>query len=144
MSDPKVVVWLLMEQGGTTLFTLRKTESRPFGGQWALPGDVMPDEESAAETVARVGSDHLDISVADFDFVHTLYMKDDGVDYAVNVFRVTAFEGNPRYRESGPYAEARWATLEDIPSLPEGLRALLKVETGNSGNQGARHAATDR
>lgn len=127
MSDPKVLVWLLLEQDGAVLLARRKSDRPPFASQWVLPGDVMPEEESASETAQRVGQDELDIRVSRDEFVETLYLEDGGVEYAVNVFRVD-YEGRPRYRESGPYTEVRWALASVLVAwqgLPRSLADLL-------------------
>ena len=127
MSEPRVLVWLLIERAGAVLLVRRKADRPPFAGQWLLPGDAMPAEESASETVERVGREELGVSVTGEEFVETLSLRDGRAEYAVNVFRV-GVEGTPRYRESGPYAEARWAPPSELPeALPEGLAALLRL-----------------
>ena len=128
MSDePKVAVWLVLEQEGALLVTRRKPDVRPFGGDWGLPGDVMQEEESAAETMARVGLEMLDIRVTEETFVETVHLKDGARDYAINVFAI-GFAGHPRYRESGPFAEVSWslpADLEALHGFPVALAEML-------------------
>jgi ADP-ribose pyrophosphatase YjhB (NUDIX family) len=125
-----VLIWLLMELDGGVLLARRKPDSRPLAGQWTLPGDIMRSDESSAETIWRVGREMLDIQVIHETFVDTLYIKDNGLDYAINVFSL-AFEGQPRYRESGPFAEVRWCLPAELPKpLPEGLAVLLRQEGG--------------
>ena len=132
----RVLVWLLVERDGAVLLARRKADEPPFAGMWVLPGDRMPEEESAAETLARVGKQELDAEVAMESFVDTLTLREGDADYAVNVFRV-AVEGHPRYRESGPYEEAAWAPLNDIrgaglampPALLDALSALAEEGT---------------
>ncbi len=122
----RVLVWLLMERDGAVILVNRKRP--PFRELWTLPGDAMPEEESASETVARVAGDDFGLSVRGEEFVETLELNEGSVDYAVNVFRV-AFESPPRYRESGPYAEVGWVApseLDDLDiTLPPALRGLL-------------------
>ena len=129
-AEPNVLVWLLIEQEGAVLLGRRKAEQPPFAGQWVLPGDEMPEEESASETAARFAREQLDVRVGGEEFVDTLYLEDGGVEYAANLFRVTAYEGKPRYRESGPYVEVRWllpAELweEGLYPMPAPLRTVL-------------------
>jgi NUDIX domain len=107
MSEQTVLVWLLLEQDGAVLLARRKSDHPPFAGQWVLPGDTMPDAESATETAERAGHDQLDVQVTGDEFVDTLYLQDAGIDYAANIFRVN-YEGRPRFRESGPYIDVRW------------------------------------
>jgi ADP-ribose pyrophosphatase YjhB (NUDIX family) len=124
-----VLVWLLLERDDAVLFALRKGDEAPFAGQLTLPGAEMREEESAVETIGRVAREELGIAVTGEEFVDTLYLKEAGNDYPTNVFRVTAFEGRPRFRESGPYEDVRWglrAELSDetLPLAPA-LRSLL-------------------
>ena len=126
--EPKVLVWLLMEQDGGVLLARRKMEARPLGGQWVLPGDRLTEEESSSETIWRVGREMLDIQVIHDSFVDTLYIKERGVEYAINVFSI-AFEGTPRFRQSGPYAEVRWVSPNDLPRpINDSLAVLLQQE----------------
>ena len=140
MSEPQVLIWLLMEMDGGVLLARRKPDARPLAGQWTLPGDLMAIEESSAETIWRVGREILDVQVIHETFVDTLYIKESGLDYAINVFSI-AFEGEPRYRESGPFAEVRWCLPAELPKpLPEGLAVLLQ----QSGARPPREARTQQ
>lgn len=123
----KVLIWLLFEQDGAVLLTRRKDDEPPFAGQWVLPGDVMEVEESASETVQRVSRDELNARVSAEEFVDTFYLTEQDTIYAVTVFKALSFEGHLRYRESGPYAEARWALPDALPSpQPQALAEMLR------------------
>ena len=131
-----VLVWLLLEQEGAALLARRKADRPPFAGQWTLPGDTMAIDESASETIARCGREQLDVSVRSEDFVATLDIAEDEIEYAVNVFRV-AFLGRPRFRESGPYDEVRWLLPADFADdsivMPDALRdALISTADGST------------
>ena len=130
MNEPQVLVWLLMEQDGGVLLARRKTESRPLGGQWVLPGERMTEQESSSETIWRVGREILDVQVIHDTFVDTLYIKEGAAEYAVNVFSI-AFEGTPRYRESGPYAEVRWVSPNALPRPINDSLAVLLQQAGS-------------
>ena len=113
----------------------RKTVETPFAGQWVLPGDEMAEDESALETLVRVGREELGAGVSGDTFVETLEILEGGNSYNVNVFRVSLV-GHPRYRESGPYEEAAWAPLADLRSAglampPQLLDALVAQNEGN-------------
>ena len=130
MNDPKILVWLLIEQDGTVLLGRRKPDRPPFADIWTLPGGLMREEESASETVARLGREQLDITPAAEEFVHRLNLQEGGVDYAINVFRVAFYTGRPRFRESGPYMDVRWVSLPELRDdtaheMPELLRESL-------------------
>jgi ADP-ribose pyrophosphatase YjhB (NUDIX family) len=123
-----VLVWLLIEQNGAVLFALRKPGRPPYAGHLVLPGDEMLGDESATETLERVGREELDLRITGEEFVDTFFFKEDTKAYAVNVFRV-GYAGQPRFRESGPFVDVRWGRRDEIadPSLPvpEPLRRLL-------------------
>jgi ADP-ribose pyrophosphatase YjhB (NUDIX family) len=122
----RVMIWLLFEQEGAVLLTRRKADRRPFAGTWTLPGEVMRFDESASETLQRFASAELDVRVSAEEFVDTFYLTESGTTYAVTVFKPASFEGRPRYRESGPYEEARWSLPDDLPSpAPAALVEML-------------------
>jgi ADP-ribose pyrophosphatase YjhB (NUDIX family) len=126
MTEQRVLAWMLIEEAGAVLLARRKAERAPFAGQWTLPGDVMEEWESASETLARFARDQLGVSITSEEFVDTLVMSESEIEYAANVFRV-AIEGRPRYRESGPYDDARWVLPAESPQpIAEPLATLLK------------------
>ena len=124
------LVWLLIEQEGAALLGRRKPDSPPAAGLWTLPGDTMPEDESASETIARFAREQLDITVRSETFFDTLALSEDGTDYDVNIFRVT-YIGRPRFRESGPYDDVRWQLLSELDDasipMPDALRASLST-----------------
>lgn len=126
--EERVLVWLLLRREEALLLALRKPDRPPFAGRFVLPGEEMEPEESASETIGRVAREELDVRVTGEEFFDTLYVEDGGRPYAINVFRITSFEGRPRFRESGPYQDVRWGLPSDLqdPTLPiaEGLRGL--------------------
>jgi ADP-ribose pyrophosphatase YjhB (NUDIX family) len=141
MAD-KVLVWLLVEHEGTVLLVRRKPDEPPFGDQWVLPGDEMPEYESAAETLARVGKEELGVEVSMDSFFDTIELADGDDTFAVNIFRV-AVDGRPRYREDGPYEEAAWAEPAALPEsglrMPSQLLATLTEQ-----KQEGAHDADDQ
>jgi len=126
MNQQIVLVWLLLEHDGAVLLARRKSDQPPFAGQWVLPGDAMPEVESATETAERAGRDQLDVRVTEDEFVETLYLHDAGIDYAANIFRVT-YEGRPRFRESGPFLEVRWVLPSALVAWQGMPKALIDV-----------------
>ena len=136
MIESRVLVWLLLEDEGAVLLALRKDDKPPFATQWTLPGDVMSIDESASETIARCGREHLDVSVRSEDFLATLEIAEGEVEYAVNVFSVVIL-GKPRFRESGPYDDVRWLLPSEIEAdesitMPVELRQILTSVAGRS------------
>jgi ADP-ribose pyrophosphatase YjhB (NUDIX family) len=133
VSNARVLVWLLLEQEDAVLLALRKPDRPPLAGRWQLPGDLMPTDESADETLARCAREQLDLRLEGNQFVDTLYLAENAQELAVNVFRV-GYEGRPRFRASGPFAEVRWLLRADLPRLDgmvPGLRDLLLAGAGS-------------
>jgi len=117
---------MLVENEGALLLVQRKRP--PFRDFWTLPGDLVGEGESAEDTLSRVAEDHLGVRLQGQELVDTLTIADGGVEYDASVYRI-GFEGRPRYRESGPYAEIGWAEpgeLEQLDiTLPQALRDLI-------------------
>jgi SAM-dependent methyltransferase/ADP-ribose pyrophosphatase YjhB (NUDIX family) len=129
-----ILVWLLFEDGDEVLLARRARDGGPFAGQWTLPGDAVPEEESAEETLRRFARESLGVDVQGEEFEETLYLSDGGQNFVTNVFRVTAFTGELRFRR-GAFEEARWlprAELGDADalSIPQDLRDLLAGPSG--------------
>jgi ADP-ribose pyrophosphatase YjhB (NUDIX family) len=122
------MVWMLIENEGAVLLAQRKQESEVFAGRWTLPGDVQNEEESASDTLARVAAQDFGVELQGEEFVEKLYVSTGGRQHQIDVYRV-GFEGNPRFRESGPYEEVGWAEpaeLDDLDiEIPAALREFL-------------------
>jgi hypothetical protein len=108
-----VLVWLLIETEDSVLVARRKPDEPPFAGEWTLPGDELRKGQAPSSFIALYGKDQLDIQVMGDEPFQTLHLDDGDQVYAVAVHRV-GFEGRPRFRESGPYAEMGWAPLGDL------------------------------
>ena len=122
----KVLIWLLFENDGAVLLTRRKTDEPPFAGYWTLPGDLMRLEESASETVKRFAQNELNVQVTAEEFIDTFYLNEGKDSFAVTVFKPASLEGNLKYRQSGPYEEARWALPSDLPTpIHEALAEMI-------------------
>jgi ADP-ribose pyrophosphatase YjhB (NUDIX family) len=132
MTGQQIVhVWMLIVQDGAMLSGLRKNDQPPFAGRWALPGEVMREDESSSETLSRFAREQLGVAIASEEFDDTLYLQDGGAEHAINVFRVH-LDGHPRFRESGPYAQMRWVAASEVDDpaaypAPAQLREYLKA-----------------
>jgi ADP-ribose pyrophosphatase YjhB (NUDIX family) len=122
------MVWMVIENDGAVLLAQRKPDSEVFAGRWTLPGEVKAEGESDSEVLARVAADDFGIQLQAEEFVERLYVSTGGRQHQVSIYRV-GFEGLPKFRESGPYAEVGWAEpgeLDDLDiELPQALREFL-------------------
>lgn len=128
-----ILAWLLFEAGGAVL--LGKRRLPPFAGLWTLPGEIMPDHESAEETVARFARENLGVRVTEEEFEETLYITEGGDNFVTNVFRILGFEGQLKFRTSGPFEEMRYVDLAEAADAdrfptPAALRAWLFPDGG--------------
>src|SRR5436190_13812176 len=119
------LAFFLIEQVGHVLLVRRKDAATPFAGQWALPGDILRQSETAPEAVIRFARDELAITVLGTELLETCQLESDEGLHQTWVYRV-GFEGGLRYRSSGPFAETAWATAPNLPSpMPRALQDLL-------------------
>jgi SAM-dependent methyltransferase len=129
MTTQSILVWMLFESDGEVLLARRPEDGGAFAGQWTLPGGVMPDDESDEETLQRLAREDLGVAVTQEEFEETLYLSEGERNLVTNIFRVTGFEGELRFRR-GAYAEARWVEASELRqsdayAMPEELRQLL-------------------
>ena len=129
MSD-HVLVWLLLEQDGAVLLGRRKADRPPFAGQWVLPGDEMPDEESASETLAalRPRAARRRSCPRSSSSTRSRWSRP-ATSTRVNIFRVAAGRpaALPRERPLRRGALGHAARRSPTPrtySMPDALRAL--------------------
>jgi SAM-dependent methyltransferase/ADP-ribose pyrophosphatase YjhB (NUDIX family) len=132
--NQSILVWLLFEEGGELLLARRARDDAPFAGLWTLPGEAMPGEESAEETLRRFARESLGVEVLAEEFEETLYLSDAGQNFVTNVFRVTDFAGELRFRR-GAFEEARWLDRSELADagaypMPQDLRDLLAGPPG--------------
>lgn len=111
--EHEVMVWLLIEDNDSVLVARRKDDEPPFGGDWVLPGEVLPRGRNPEDLIAEYGRDQLDVQVMGSEPFETLHLDDGDATYAIAVHRV-GYEGRPRFRESGPYQEVGWAPLGEL------------------------------
>ncbi len=112
-NEHTVLVWLLIEDNDSVLLARHKDGEPPFAGGWTLPGDVLPRGKSPDDLIAEFAKDQLDIQVMGSEPFQTLHIDDGDKTYAVAIHRV-GYEGHPRFRESGPFAEVGWAARGDL------------------------------
>jgi ADP-ribose pyrophosphatase YjhB (NUDIX family) len=122
------MVWMLIENEGAVLLAQRKPDSEVFAGRWTLPGEVRAEDESDAETLARVAADDFGIELRGEELVEKLHVSTGGRQHQISVYRV-GFEGSPKFREAGPYVEVGWAEPDELDDLdielPPALREFL-------------------
>lgn len=119
------MVWMLIENEGAVLLAQRKPESEFFAERWTLPGDVSAEDESPSDTLARVAAEDFGVELQGEEFVEKLYVSAGGRQHQIDVYRV-GFEGSPKFRESGPYAEVGWAEPGELDELDIELPGALR------------------
>jgi len=120
----------LIERRGRVLVVQRKVEATPFPNAWLLPTTIVSEGDSAEEALEAHGQRDLNVQFAPPQFAETLSIVDeaDGGRYVANVFRVSVFEGELRFRAASDYQDARWLTSDELSSvaMPDTLREWLQ------------------
>src|SRR3989304_4351249 len=119
-------VWLLVEHEGAVLLALRRDDGGAFAGRWTLPGGEAGPPGPAGAPAPRLASKQLATEVMGLAPFSTLSVDDAGVARTVDVLRI-GYEGRPRYRPSGPFAEVGWAD----PAEPDALGIQLPPGLGS-------------
>jgi ubiquinone/menaquinone biosynthesis C-methylase UbiE/ADP-ribose pyrophosphatase YjhB (NUDIX family) len=126
---PEILSLALFERGSRVLVAHRKSDRAPFAGQWLLPAGPVANDDSAEEALERHTFGDLNVQIATPTFVETLYLEDsDGRRYVANIFRVTRYEGDLRFRTAGDYQDVRFLEPDELAqlSMPPLLREWLR------------------
>ena len=113
---PELLSLALFERDGKLLATRRKENRPPFAGRWFLPAAVVGERDSAEEAIEDHAFKDLGVEIETPEFVETLYLEDDATRerYVANVFRISNYEGELRFRAAGDYDDARWLSPGEV------------------------------
>jgi len=127
---PEILSLALFARTTRTLVVRRKADAPPFAGRWLLPGGVVAGDEAAEEALERHCFHELGVETQSLEFTETLYLEDEatGRRYVANVFRVSGYQGDLRFRSAGHYDDARWLTSDELAQIemPAPLRDWLR------------------
>ena len=96
------------------------------GGLWEFPGGKVELDESVQDALVRELSEELDIEASHYTPLIRVQHDYDGRQVMLDVWRVTAFEGEPRGREG---QQIRWVSLAGLKdySFPAANRPILQA-----------------
>lgn len=118
------------------LLVTQRSDEKPYGGYWELPGGKVEGTESPEEALCRELAEELGISVKNFQPLEVLKhnYKDSDLIAILHFFKVSAFDGEPCAKEN---QNLRWIEPKDVPELDflPADRALLNrlFPVGQSG-----------
>ena len=122
----KIVVAALIERNGKYLIAKRKVDAA-LGGLWEFPGGKVEDGEPVVVALHRELHEELGVVVRTAE--SWLQIRHDYPDKCVwlDVWRVTAWEGEPEGREGQPLTWALPANLAGLtfPAADEPIIAAL-------------------
>ncbi|MDQ7015082.1 MAG: Nudix family hydrolase [Gammaproteobacteria bacterium] len=121
----QVVLAAIFDAKGRLLITRRAKQAHQ-GGFWELPGGKQETGETLFVALQRELQEEVGIRItASTPLINITHVYPD-VTVCLNVWRVTAFEGEATAREGQPL---RWIELSELPkySFPKANRAILQA-----------------
>lgn len=121
----RVAVAVISNPKGEILLT-RRANDKHQGGLWEFPGGKCEPGEAVFDTLVREISEELDIKVtAAAPLISIPYQYPD-LHVLLEVYRVTAFNGQPRGAEGQPM---QWVSPEQLDSiaLPAANRPIVRA-----------------
>ncbi len=125
-----VAVGVILDDQGRVLLARRPVQVHQ-GGLWEFPGGKVDAGESVAEALARELTEELAIQVEATQPL--LEIRHDYPDKSVllDVWLVTAFEGDPRGNEGQPieWAEVKQLADYEFPAANQAIVSALQART---------------
>jgi len=104
----------VIEREGRILICRRRLD-QDHAGKWEFPGGKLEDGEQPRAAVVRELREELAIEArVDSEIDRYRYEYPGRKPIELVFFRVTEFDGEPRYDE---FAEVRWAERRDLPTF---------------------------
>jgi 8-oxo-dGTP diphosphatase len=114
-AEPLHVVAAVIEGGDGRILIARRADHRHQGGLWEFPGGKVEPGEGTAAALSRELDEELGITVAAArPLIRVPYTYPDR-RVLLDVWKVTAFGGEPHGREGQPL---RWVAPAGLPALP--------------------------
>ena len=108
-----VVVGILIDAVGAILLT-RRPHHVPQGGLWEFPGGKVEAAETVERALARELREELCITVQAAESLLQIHHAYPDRNVLLDVWRVTAYHGEPRSQEGQPLAWVLPARLADF------------------------------
>lgn len=126
---PRIGVGVVARDAGRLLLIRRGQE--PGKGLWAVPGGRLEPGEKLRTGAAREAREETGLTMRIGEVAWQGEVRADGPDgpfrYSVIDFAATVIDG--RLRHAGDVIDARWVSMDEIPSLDlvPSMRSLLEV-----------------
>ena len=130
MKKIEVVAAVIFSRCGKKIFLAKRPDKSHQGGLWEFPGGKKEAGETAYQALARELEEELAIEITVADSL--IKINHDYGDKLVelDVYKVTAFEGEPFGAEG---QKTQWVSLADIYDyeFPAANQAIIKALTGS-------------
>lgn len=110
----RVAVAVITNPQGDILLT-RRADDKHQGGLWEFPGGKCEPGEAVFDTLVREISEELDIDITAAEPLISIPYQYPDLHVLLEVYRVTAFNGQPRGAEGQPM---QWVSAEQLDSIP--------------------------
>lgn len=115
MARVEVAVGVILDPAGEQVLLSRRADDAHQGGLWEFPGGKREDAETIEAALARELREELAITVTACDPLLRIEHDYSDKSVALDVWLVTAFEGDPQPVEAQPL---RWVAIEALHELP--------------------------
>ena len=100
-------------RGGRILLGLRSPHRHSYPSVWDIIGGHVEPNETASQTLRREFLEELGIEPSRFDLVEDLIIPDGGNHLRLTIFRIDAWQGQPRLAND-EHSALRWFGARDI------------------------------
>ncbi len=130
MKKIEVVAAVIFSRCGKKIFLAKRPDTSHQGGFWEFPGGKKEASETAFQALARELQEELAIKITAADSLIKLNHDYGDKLIELDVYKVTAFEGEPFGAEG---QKTQWVDLTDINDyeFPAANQAIIKALTGS-------------
>lgn len=125
MKHIHVAVAVIENDHGEILLT-RRGDDVHQGGLWEFPGGKCEQDENITTALKREIQEELDIEISDYQPLISIPYQYPDLHVLLDVFRVTAFNGQPHGAEGQPMQWVSPSGLDKIP-LPTANRPIVQA-----------------
>ncbi len=139
----RVAVGIIADANGAILIT-RRPDHVHQGGLWEFPGGKVEADETVETALRRELHEELGIAVQAVEPLLRVRHSYPDKTVVLDVWRVTAYHGEPHGREGQPLAWALPEKLADFtfPAADEPIIARLRRERGQMAQQASSKATS--
>jgi 8-oxo-dGTP pyrophosphatase MutT (NUDIX family) len=110
--NPKFETCACFVENSGEFLSLRRLESKPFGGTWCLPGGKREKNETLTGCVKREVLEETDINLDEvvIDLAKTVYVDNAGLQYTFHMYKAHLKVRPVPKLKTTEHSEYRWVT----------------------------------